>query len=138
MLPVFSIYRSGNLTEEKAHELFDPLTTALNVKTGIFYVGIVLTLIGLGVLVFGILNMRRIKNRNEQGELETKKSIKISMQEQKKKKDSLMKEEPEPELERKLIREEPSQLIREEPNELSRSDINEEYEIPKSEQGSAL
>lgn len=64
MLPVFAIYRSGNLTQAEADKLFGPLVTALNVKTIIFYVGIVLTLIGLGLIVFGVLNFRRVKRIN--------------------------------------------------------------------------
>lgn len=86
MLPVFAVYRSGNLTEEKANELFGPLTTALNVKTAIFYIGIVLVLIGLGILVLGVLNIRRINRSNEEGVSKNKQSIKISMQEQRRKK----------------------------------------------------
>lgn len=86
MLPVFAVYRSGNLTEEKANELFGPLTTALNVKTAIFYIGIVLVLVGLGILVLGVLNIRRINRSNEEGVSKNKQSIKISMQEQRRKK----------------------------------------------------
>ena len=63
--------------------MFGPLTTAINVKTAMFYIGIVLTLIGVGLIVLGAINLRRIKKRNE--DLLSKKSIKISMQEQKKK-----------------------------------------------------
>ena len=79
MLPVFAIYRSGNLTEEKANELFGPLTTALNVKTAFFYVGIVLTVVGLGVVIFGVLRLRRATKSNVE---KPKSSIKISMQPQ--------------------------------------------------------
>ncbi len=49
-----------------------------------FYVGIVLTLLGVGLLVLSVINIRRINKRNE--EVVDKRSIKISMQDQKKKK----------------------------------------------------
>lgn len=65
MLPVFAIYRSGNLTETKAGELFDPLTTALNIKSAIFYIGIMMTLLGIGGSTYGYINIRRLKRRNE-------------------------------------------------------------------------
>lgn len=81
MMPVVSIFRSGNLTEIKAHELFGPLTTALSVKTAMFYVGIVLALAGAGGFAYGFTNLRRAKRQID----EKSESIKISMQPQKKK-----------------------------------------------------
>lgn len=60
---MFSIYRSGNLTEDTANKLFGPLTTALNAKTAFFYVGIVLSLGGAAGLAYGFTNYRRIKRR---------------------------------------------------------------------------
>lgn len=64
MLPVFAIYRSGNLTDTKADELFRPLTTALNIKMAIFYVGIVMLLLGAGGSAYGFINLRRVKKIN--------------------------------------------------------------------------
>lgn len=66
--------------------MFKPLTTALNVKVAFFYVGIVLTLIGGGLTAFAIINLKKIKKQEEEGTV--KRSIKISLQEQKKKKNS--------------------------------------------------
>ena len=61
MLPVFSLFRSGNLTQEKADELFQPLVTALNVKTALFYIGIVAALGGASACGYGFTKKKQIE-----------------------------------------------------------------------------
>lgn len=40
MLPIFAIARSGNLSEAKFHELYDPLVMALDAKPVVVRIGI--------------------------------------------------------------------------------------------------
>jgi hypothetical protein len=49
LLPIFSISRSGNLTEDKFHELYDPLVMGLKAKEVAVSIGIGMT-IGFGCL----------------------------------------------------------------------------------------
>jgi hypothetical protein len=42
------------------------LTLALNVKTAIFYVGIVLALAGVGGFAYGLSNLKRLDRRAKQ------------------------------------------------------------------------
>jgi hypothetical protein len=51
-LPIFSIYRSGNLTEKKAAEIYADLNTALGVKVAIKFIGVALLIIFIITLVF--------------------------------------------------------------------------------------
>lgn len=79
-LPIFAVYRSGNLTADTAHKLFGTLKSALNAKTALFYIGIVLSLVGAAGAGYGFTNYKRVTRRVER----VKNSIKISMQPQKK------------------------------------------------------
>ncbi len=65
LLPIFSISRGGNLTEDKFHELYDPLMTAFTVKGAVVYVGIALAVIFIGLLVFATLKRRKIDSIDE-------------------------------------------------------------------------
>jgi hypothetical protein len=60
LLPIFSISRSGNLTESKFHELYDPLVTAFKAKTAVVYIGIILTVVFIGLLVFATIKKRKL------------------------------------------------------------------------------
>lgn len=60
MLPVFAIFRSGNLTQHKADELFKPLVTALSVKTTLFYIGIVFALVGAVGFGYGLTKKKQL------------------------------------------------------------------------------
>jgi len=50
-LPVFSLWRCGNLTEENVDKLFSPLKTGLTAHNWIFVLSLVL-IVG-GVVLFG-------------------------------------------------------------------------------------
>jgi hypothetical protein len=60
MLPVFSINRAGNLTEDKFHELYDPLVMGLGAKSAVVYIGIAITVIFLGLAILGTYCLRKI------------------------------------------------------------------------------
>jgi tetrahydromethanopterin S-methyltransferase subunit D len=46
LIPVFAIFRSGNLTQKKADELFSELVTANTAKRVFMYLGIVVAALG--------------------------------------------------------------------------------------------
>lgn len=79
LLPIFSISRGGNLTEDKFHELYDPLVTAFSVKSAIVYVGIALAVVFIGLLVFATLKRKKIGSVDETRNIS---QLGISLQEQ--------------------------------------------------------
>jgi hypothetical protein len=79
MLPIFSISRGGNLTEDKFHELYDPLVTAFRAKSAIVYVGIALAVVFIGLLVFATLKRKKIGSVDETRNIS---QLGISLQEQ--------------------------------------------------------
>lgn len=70
MLPIFAIARSGNLSETKFHELYDPLIMALDAKP-------VVVRIGVGMIVafalLGILGVYCQIKAKRAGETEVRK-----------------------------------------------------------------
>jgi hypothetical protein len=60
MLPIFSISRSGNLTEDKFHDLYDPLVAAFTFKSASLYVGIALSVVFIALLICATLKKRKI------------------------------------------------------------------------------
>lgn len=60
LLPIFSISRSGNLTEEVFHDLYDPLVMAFTIKAVMLYVGIGLMVVFAGLLVFSTIKKRKL------------------------------------------------------------------------------
>ena len=80
LLPIFSISRSGNLTEPKFHELYDPLLTAVKAKSAVLIIGIVLTVIFIGFLVFATIKKRKLTNKDDTAPKSSQ--LGISLQEQ--------------------------------------------------------
>jgi hypothetical protein len=60
MLPIFSLYRSGNLTEEKAKDLYAPLILGLKIESSMVYVGIGIAVASLGLLIFATFKKRKL------------------------------------------------------------------------------
>lgn len=97
MLPVFSVYRSGNLTEAQADKLFSPLNFALNVKTALFYVGIVVALGGVTSFGYGLTKKKEMqkKMKGENAKEKQKKGGNMSLQKVNKPAENLLqKQEP--------------------------------------------
>lgn len=61
LLPVFTINRSGNLTQETADKLFQPLMDALQAKIYVFYIGIGVAVLGFLMTVFAIVKIVKFK-----------------------------------------------------------------------------
>lgn len=64
MLPVFSVWRSGNLTEEKYKEIYAPLITALAVQASLKYVGIGLAVLAAAGLAWSTYKKRKVVINN--------------------------------------------------------------------------
>lgn len=64
MHPIFTVNRAGNLTEDKFHELFDPLVMGLTFKSVIVYVGIVVVVVFLIMLAVSTYYLKKIKKIN--------------------------------------------------------------------------
>lgn len=64
MLPVFTIFRSGNITEDKANELLGDLKTALAAPNKL----IALSLFGLILTAFCVVGCRMKAKRMEMSE----------------------------------------------------------------------
>lgn len=60
MLPIFSVWRSGNLTEEKYREIYAPLIMAFAVKSSLIYVGIGLFVLATAGLIWSSSKKRRM------------------------------------------------------------------------------
>lgn len=60
MLPFFSIYNSGNFTEDGANKLLGTLKTGLAAKKAIFWVGIVIAILML-ISIFALVVLFRKK-----------------------------------------------------------------------------
>jgi hypothetical protein len=60
MIPVFSIYRSGNITESKANELLGALKTVSTIKQIFLYIGIVFSVLGFTWVMFSLIKLRLI------------------------------------------------------------------------------
>jgi len=80
LLPIFSISRSGNLTEAKFHQLYDPLVAAVKAKSAVLIIGIVLTVIFIGFLVFATIKKRKLTNKDDTAPKSSQ--LGISLQEQ--------------------------------------------------------
>ncbi len=65
MLPIFTISRSGNLTEDKFHELYDPLVIGLKLKTVVVYIGIAIVIVFGSMLAFAVYKKKHIKKREK-------------------------------------------------------------------------
>ena len=65
MLPVFSVARAGNITEDKANELFSSLKTVYSLDTASLYVGIILAVLGAFGAGFGIKKLSETKSNRE-------------------------------------------------------------------------
>ena len=61
MLPIFSISRGGNLTEEIFYKQFDALIIAFKAKDVVVFIGIGLCLISIGILAFASFKKRKMK-----------------------------------------------------------------------------
>jgi hypothetical protein len=61
MLPVFSVNRAGNLTEETANKYLSSLYTAFKVKTALLIVGIVVAVAGVIMFGFGVYRLKKLK-----------------------------------------------------------------------------
>ena len=132
MLPMFSLYRAGNLTESVAQDLFGPLNVGFALEKGILIAGIVLGVVFISTLIYFSLRIRKInaqmKGQKESDKKDNKNTINVSMQEPK----TLMREIPEEEqMERGM--QEPKTLLREFPeeNEIEQSRQNEVKEPVK-------
>jgi hypothetical protein len=65
MLPVFTVYRSGNLTEEKFHQFYGDLLMGFTIKRVVVYVGIGLGAVSLVVFIAVTLKMIRDKKTKQ-------------------------------------------------------------------------
>ena len=65
MMPIFAISRSGNLTEEKFHQLFDPLVMGLKFKQVVVYIGIGLALLSIVMFLFSYYKMRKANKKEK-------------------------------------------------------------------------
>ena len=83
MLPIFSISRGGNLTEEKFHELYDPLVLGVKFKSVVLYVGIAIVVIFLVMFVVGTYCLRKVKKAEKNERYHSQ--LGISLQEVKEK-----------------------------------------------------
>lgn len=78
MMPIFSINRAGNLTEDKFHELYDPLVMGLSAKSAVVYIGIAMAVIFLALFVVGTFCLRKLKRERNEGK---QSQLGISLQE---------------------------------------------------------
>ena len=76
-MPVFSTYRSGNITEEEANKLFSQLKVAITLKTVIFYIGLV---IAIGSLIGTIFIWTRKKSLEKRMHGVKNKKLDMSLQ----------------------------------------------------------
>lgn len=65
MLPIFAICRSGNLTEDVFHDLYDPLVLGLKIKEASVYVGIGIVAVFLGLFAFATFKIRKAKGKRD-------------------------------------------------------------------------
>lgn len=73
MLPIFSLWRSGNITEEVANNLFGPLLVGLAAQTWIRYIGVVFLILSTGTLLYSINKRRTVEKNLKDIVLESKK-----------------------------------------------------------------
>lgn len=60
MLPVFTVNRAGNMTEETANKYLGPLVTALKVKAAVFVIGIISAVLGTLTMGFGVYKVTKL------------------------------------------------------------------------------
>lgn len=76
MLPMFSINRGGNFSEAGAKKVFGLLKAGLTMKKVSLWLGIVMSVLLVGVLVFLVFRYKKVKARPALDEAE----LLISMQ----------------------------------------------------------
>lgn len=127
MMPVFSIYRSGNLTEDQANKLFSPLKTAFSVSSALFYLGIIVGIVGCVVGVHGFTKLQELKNKKKESlqdssYLRNRTKLKVSLQ----KMEAQKKMEDEPEKPH-MVR------VQDDEEEMRLDEEMEREEVPKAE-----
>jgi hypothetical protein len=75
MMPVFSVYRSGNISSETVDDLFGDLKTALSAKRVIFLVGLIWLFLTIVIFV-GYRLRQRVPQRDKNSLLESDNEIK--------------------------------------------------------------